>query len=297
MQSKPIVTCAIAGAVALFALLAGIGAARFYQDQVPEHRAGSGIGLEPLPDWAAEPLPDFSGYANIQEKKEAFFDYLFPRIALANQRILTLREQVKALAEKDSLTPAEGAFLSQQAERLRVEEPLGSDAFFSLLLRRLDYIPPSLVLAQAANESAWGTSRFAREGNNLFGQWCFSRGCGLVPSDRNSGARHEVASFESPYRSVHSYVTNLNRHPSYQALRIERAQLRAENQNPTGPALVSGLQAYSERGEEYIAEILSMMRYNNLQHYDQLFREWIEDDARTDVPYVIRRRQSNTAVN
>ena len=168
--------------------------------------------LPPLPSWANDDLPDFSQYQDTTEKKAAFFSFLYPRIVLANSRILIERDYLDSLAAKETLTSKEYDWLAQQSERLRVDAEPGSDEQFALLRKRLDVIPPSLILAQAANESAWGTSRFATEGNNLFGQWCFSKGCGLVPLGRAEGASHEVAKFSSPYRSVRAYIQNLNRH-------------------------------------------------------------------------------------
>ena len=153
----------------------------------------------------------------------------------------------------------------------------GSDDQFALLRKRLDVVPPSLILARAANESAWGTSRFATKGNNLFGQWCFSKGCGLVPRGRAEGASHEVAKFSSPYRSVRAYIQNLNRHPTYQLLRDVRLEDRRENAPLSGLELAEGLRGYSERGEEYIEEIRAMIHYNNLEFYDDDFRSVVRN--------------------
>ena len=132
----------------------------------------------------------------------------------------------------------------------------------------MDIIPPSLVMAQAANESAWGTSRFATQGNNLFGQWCFNQGCGLVPRSRPEGMSHEVEVFDSPYQSIRSYITNLNRHNAYQGLRDRRDALRAQGQFPDGATLAGGLEAYSERGQAYVHEIRAMINSNGLPDYD-----------------------------
>ncbi len=233
--------------------------------------------LPPLPSWARASLPDFSGYRDTTEKKAAFFSFLYPRIVLANSRILIERDYLQSLALKDSLSKQELAWLSAQARRLRVDAEPGSPEQFALLNKRLDIIPPSLILAQAANESAWGTSRFARRGNNLFGQWCFSNGCGLVPLSRAEGASHEVASFPSPYHSVRAYIQNLNRHPSYQMLRDTRIDDREADDPLSGLTLARGLVSYSERGEEYVDEIRSMIRYNNLEFYDTAFQSILSD--------------------
>jgi Bax protein len=229
--------------------------------------------LPRLPAWAQGDLPDFSVYRDTTERKVAFFSFLYPRIVLANSRILLEREYLESLASKTELSNREEKWLAEQAQRLRVDAVPGSDEQFALLRKRLDVIPPSLILAQAANESAWGTSRFATEGNNLFGQWCFSKGCGLVPLSRVEGASHEVARFSSPYQSVRSYIQNLNRHPTYQLVRELRLQNRQADKPLSGLEMAEGLLGYSERGEEYIKEIRSMIRYNNLEFYDHEFRK------------------------
>ncbi|KPP99756.1 glucosaminidase domain-containing protein [Marinobacter sp. HL-58] len=228
--------------------------------------------LPPLPRWARTDLPDFSDYSDTTEKKAAFFAFLYPRIVLANSRILIEREYLQSLADKENLTRSELTWLRRQAERLRVDEEPGSQDMFRRLENRLDVIPPSLIMAQAANESAWGTSRFALRGNNLFGQWCFSKGCGLVPQGRIEGASHEVATFDSPYFSVRSYIQNLNRHPTYQPLRDIRLKAHSNGDYASGSSLAAGLLGYSERGEDYVKEIRSMIRHNNLTYYDEKFR-------------------------
>lgn len=238
--------------------------------------------LPPLPRWASTDLPDFSTYRDTTEKKAAFFSFLYPRIILANSRILIEREYLHSLSGKASLTKSELTWLQRQAERLRVDEEPGSPDMFRRLEYRLDVIPPSLVMAQAANESAWGTSRFARRGNNLFGQWCFSKGCGIVPQSRIEGASHEVASFSSPYISVRSYIQNLNRHSAYQKLRDIRREARTNGNYASGSGLAAGLLDYSERGEEYVEEIRSMIRHNNLTYYDEKFRS-VRDSSQQEL--------------
>lgn len=253
---------------------------------VPSDRSGGSYnsGSEPalsslptLPAWARADLPDFSGYRDTTDKKVAFFSFLYPRIVLANSRILIERDYLDSLTRKDTLSKKEHTWLTAQAKRLRVDEEPGTPEQFSLLRKRLDVIPPSLILAQAANESAWGTSRFALRGNNLFGQWCFSKGCGLVPLNRVEGASHEVAAFPSPYHSVRAYIQNLNRHGSYQGLRDTRLDDREAGDPLSGLSLARGLISYSERGEEYVDEIRSMIRYNNLEFYDTEFRKILSD--------------------
>ncbi|MGB1952314.1 MAG: glucosaminidase domain-containing protein [Marinobacter sp.] len=250
--------------------------------------------LPPLPSWAGDELPDFDQYRDATERKAAFFSFLYPRIVLANSRILIERDYLDALSKKDELDRSERTWLSNQAQRLRVDEEPGSPELFDRLRKRLDVISPSLVLAQAANESAWGTSRFATQGNNLFGQWCFSKGCGLVPLGRVEGATHEVAKFASPYRSVRAYIQNLNRHPTYQVLRDVRREHRANGKLASGSALAAGLIGYSERGEDYVKEIRSMIRYNNLNYFDLAFSDSVDGSTSMKLKQLASASQENS---
>lgn len=211
-------------------------------------------------------IPDFSAYNNISDKKKAFFAYLMPEVKKQNDIILQERHFILSLQQKLKL---QQAFSSQQQQGLqklkrnyRVDDELNEAQAFEILLRRVDIIPAELVLVQAANESAWGTSRFAREGYNFFGLWCFKRGCGFVPNDRNDDASHEVAKFSSAAQSVHRYIRNLNRHRAYNELRGIRQDLRNNQQEITAEALAMGLISYSERGQDYIDELLSMIKVN-----------------------------------
>jgi len=233
--------------------------------------------LPPLPQWARASLPDFSEFRDTNERKDAFFGYLYPRIVLANARILIERDNLEKLSNQTTLSESDKTWLNAQAKRLRVDADTGTPAQFEALRQKLDVIPPSLILAQAANESAWGQSRFAVRGNNLFGQWCFYQGCGLVPESRPEGASHEVATFSSPYFSVRSYIQNLNRHNAYQKVRDLRANSRQNGRALSGTRLAGGLISYSERGEEYIDEIRAMIRYNELERFDQAFQGQLQN--------------------
>ncbi|MDT8399758.1 MAG: glucosaminidase domain-containing protein, partial [Pseudomonadales bacterium] len=218
-------------------------------------------------------IPNFSEILDVELKKQTFFDFLQPFIDQENRNILVLRLRIQTLMDKmlggQTLTKKEQAFintLSEEYEVVTLED--FSEAHFRLLLRRVDVIPSSLALAQAANESAWGTSRFALEGNNFFGQWCYSEGCGLVPRRRHQDASHEVRSFDSIQASVHAYFMNINTFPSYQNLRRMRMQLREQNKAINGYNLSEGLHSYSERGEDYVDELQSIILSNGLLERD-----------------------------
>ncbi|WP_020409634.1 glucosaminidase domain-containing protein [Hahella ganghwensis] len=213
-----------------------------------------------------QPLPDFKKIRDVKEKKEAFFEFLSPLISYSNQQILKDREFVMAMQAKPKLSAKDKNKLSRIADRYRVPTSNGFDKnFYALMLKRVDTIPPALALAQAANESAWGTSRFARQGNNLYGEWCFRKGCGIKPSQRAADASHEVAKFKRVYDSVQSYMLNLNRHDYYSDLRQVREGLRTSESPISAIALTEGLQRYSSRGDDYIAELQSMIRVNKLE--------------------------------
>lgn len=208
---------------------------------------------------------------NVSEKKANFFAYLQPLIIEANADVLAHRKQVLDIqSQLSSLNSRQVTSLATLLKTYRVDSKLSLEEQVQALNIKVNTIPAALVLAQAANESAWGTSRFAKEGNNFFGQWCFSKGCGIVPNSRNSGASHEVASFENPLDSVKSYIRNLNSHPTYALVRTLRQQAIENNQTVSGEVLAQGLIGYSERGEEYVKEIQSMIRYNKLSRFDSL---------------------------
>ena len=156
--------------------------------------------------------------------------------------------------------------LDELATKYRLKKP----ATIEDLLTVIDILPPSLVLAQAANESNWGRSRFAEDFNNYFGIWCFSKGCGTVPKQRDANANHEVANFNSLKACIDYYVLTINRNYAYQNLRLIRKEHRDELKPITGIALAEGLTNYAHPGDEYISSIQSVIQYNHLERYDQL---------------------------
>ena len=223
-----------------------------------------------------EALPDFTAYQDVNEKKSAFFDFMLPLIKRENTRIAVLREQLQALsADLDHLNSDQRQWLADLCNYYDLEvgdpdEMKPEEWPIKQLLRRVDQVPPSLAMAQAANESAWGTSRFAEQGNNLYGQWCFKKGCGLIPTGRDDGADHEVARFDSPLHSVQRYIHNLNTHAAYRLFRKWRAEQRQQNQSLEGAAAAETLTRYSTRGEAYVEELQAMIRKNELQQYDTI---------------------------
>lgn len=234
----------------------------------------SNVDKTSLPDVApktafiGEPtLPDFSQYTQVKEKKSAFFAFVLPLVEQENQRITALRVELASLQNKvDNLTRDEQDWLQELAGFYRIKDAFADYAtVIEDLLIKVDTIPPSLALSQSANESAWGTSRFAVKGNNLFGQWCFKKGCGIVPGSRDTNASHEVARFANPRQSVQSYIHNLNTNQAYRELRALRASKRNQDKLFSGNLLAQGLLRYSSRGEAYVDELQQMIRINNLE--------------------------------
>lgn len=212
-------------------------------------------------------LPDFDAIEDIPERKQAFFEFLAPIVMAENQRVLERRERLLDLAGKlradEGIGWLDRRWLGQLAKAYAVDwDPDSPLESIEPLERRVDAVPVSLALVQAATESGWGRSRFATEANNLFGHWCYQPGCGLVPERRNTGAGHEVAAFDSVADSVERYLRNLNTHAAYAPLRAIRARMRRNGESPTAMALADGLIRYSERREDYVAEIKNVIRVN-----------------------------------
>ncbi len=217
-------------------------------------------------------IPDFSSITNTQEKKQRFFNYFAPIVSNENQRILTHRKVVKHFENKIArgklLSMSEIRELKELASIYKVDDASDNPRIIEKLLSRANVVPVSLALAQAANESAWGTSRFAKEGNNFFGQWCFSSGCGLIPKHRAAHSKHEVRVFDTPEDSVKAYIRNINTHAAYESLRQLRNQAEQEGLFANGLLLAEGLINYSERGHAYVDEIQSMIESNQLETLD-----------------------------
>ncbi|SFV54131.1 BAX protein [hydrothermal vent metagenome] len=215
------------------------------------------------------PLPNFRKYPEGKERKEIFFKYFLYLVESRNQQILKMRKKI-ILWKRDinNVTFRQKKTLEQLAKKYKVEDfDVTKYKSWNRLLARLDIVPASLALAQAAKESLWGTSRFARYGYNYYGQHCFSRGCGIVPKKRGN-RKFEVSTFKSPRQSVKSYIHNLNTHFHYESLRKIRSKERARGKKIKGLVLVNALSKYSERGSAYIKDLKSLIRYNKLAKYD-----------------------------
>jgi uncharacterized FlgJ-related protein len=223
-----------------------------------------------------------SNRMTVAEKKEGFYRLMLPLVLYANELVMKRRavlEDAQArIAAGESLSSEELTELRDAAVLLRVvkEEQAatleaGDDGWVHLIdemLYRLDIVPPGLALGQAAYESGYGTSRFARQGNSLFGQWTYG-GQGIKPEQqRQSLGDHRIAAFEWPFDSVRGYYLNLFSHPAYEEFRRLRANLRAEGKPLDSLVLADGLIRYSERGQDYIDGLKGIIRVNRLDAAD-----------------------------
>ena len=202
--------------------------------------------------------PEFDKIEDVQEMKKTFFNYLLPEINKKNNEIQLLRKKAigKDLSKEE---------LTKLYKKYRIDEGSEIDA----LLEKIDIIPPSLVLSQAALESNWGRSRFAKFYHNYFGLWCFERGCGVIPKKRDKGDTHEVAKFSSPEKAIDFYFLSINRNKSYEVLRKIRQDKRSKSQSITGLSLSEGLTNYAEIGYEYVDRIRRVITSNELSKYDR----------------------------
>jgi len=203
-------------------------------------------------------VPEFDKIEDVEEMKKTFFNYLIPEINKKNNEIQLLRKKV---IEND-LSKEE---LTKLYKKYRINEVSKIDT----LLEKIDIIPPSLVLSQAALESNWGRSRFAKFYHNYFGLWCFERGCGVIPKKRDKGDTHEVAKFSSPKKAIDYYFLSLNRNKSYEVLRKIRQDKRSKDQSISGISLSEGLTNYAEIGYEYVDRIRRVIISNELSKYDR----------------------------
>ncbi len=212
---------------------------------------------------AASLPPDLSDLNDVERRKRAFVGIVLPLARQTNEAILADRRFVEAAAAcKDAdrpLAPEAEARLEALSATYKVDGRLDT------LRRRLDVVPTSLLLAQAAIESGWGTSRFAREGNALFGQRTTAAASGMQPLE---AAQVRVAAFPHLLASVGAYIHNLNTQPAYKAFRERRAALREAGREPDGLDLAVTLTAYSERGDAYVDDVQAIIRANRFDVLD-----------------------------
>ena len=229
----------------------------------------------PVPRFYLEALPrDLAGMSPIRAKKRLFFQAVLPIVLQVNEEITAARWRLERLADRfmraDTLLPADTISPVDREWLVTMANLYRTDPFdVQELLNRMDVVPPSLALAQAAEESGWGTSRFARQGNALFGQYTYRSKAGMVPARRDADRRHRVRSHDNLLAGVRAYVHNLNSHWAYDDFRRRRAQLRQDGGQISGYVLAGELRAYSERRGAYVESIRRIIRQNRLSDFDR----------------------------
>ncbi|MFN3235330.1 MAG: glucosaminidase domain-containing protein [Gammaproteobacteria bacterium] len=214
----------------------------------------------------------FAWADSLTGKQQAFVAFMEPKIAQANAEILQQRERLtkyhrawqKQQLNDDQKLWVRALALEYKCKGFDVEK----ESDWQRLFTRVNIVPTSLALAQAINESAWGKSRFAVKGNNYYGQWCYRKGCGIVPKSRAAGSTFEVRSFSSVDASIKSYIRNLNTNPAYSQFRALRASIVAKNKPLNGVALTPGVAKYSQRGAAYSRSLNQIITKYRLSAYD-----------------------------
>ena len=197
-----------------------------------------------------------------KKRKDFFIQIILPLILQENNNIKLDRKRLFSIINKSNNTDLEKKWLKKKYKQYGV-----SSKDLSTLKIRMDEIPVSLAIAQAAKETGWGTSRFAQEGNALFGQWTWS-GEGLKPKDADKSQGHKVMKFNVLQASVRAYQRNLNTHSSYKNLRKARAELRDRGKPLDSLILVKYLNEYAETGEKYVEVLTQIINQNNLKDFD-----------------------------
>lgn len=208
-----------------------------------------------------KPIPQFGQMTDVKSKKSTYFEYIGQMSERINQIIVIQRQFLISIRNKLSLSTAEQLAFNYLSHTYRVKNAPQPE-MIERLLHRVAPIPTPLVQVQTANESGWGTSRFARKGYNFFGLWCYQTGCGFIPKQRIDGMNHEVARFDSLAKAMYRYKLNLNRNRAYRDMRDIRARQMSDDSFALSYAMIGGLKAYSERGDAYIDELRNMLEFN-----------------------------------
>ncbi|HSC48300.1 MAG TPA: glucosaminidase domain-containing protein [Gammaproteobacteria bacterium] len=225
-----------------------------------------------VPPYAIQNLPYGLDTLDKDQKKTVFFRALLPIVLAENLRIWNQRVFLLQQFGQGTVDPAtdSGQEVARIAGLYRVEGDLNDPNVRETLLRRVDVVPVSLVLAQAAQESGWGTSRFALESNNLFGIWTWNEDAGSVPMNRADDATHMVRVYPDIQSSVRAYLHNIDIGFAYTDFRDLRAQMRAAGK-PLDPFQLAGeLDRYSTAGDLYVANIRAMLRSSELDKLSKL---------------------------
>jgi len=206
---------------------------------------------------------DLKTLGDTKIKRELFIKIILPLILDENEKIVEDRKKLFKILSKNFNTVGERVWLNRRFKEYKID-----DHDLAKLKMRMDIIPVSIAIAQAANESGWGTSRFALEGNALFGQWTWSKK-GILPKEQDPDQSHKIMQFQILKASVRAYKNNLNTHNAYKEFREVRAQLRQENKQIIGLDLTKYLKNYASIGEKYVRILEDIIEKNSLTDFDK----------------------------
>ncbi len=224
---------------------------------------GVRAGQKVKPIYLTKLPKDLKTLGDTKKKRELFIKILLPLILDENEKIIQDRKKLFKILGKNFNTAGERVWLKRRFKEYKID-----DQDLAKLKMRMDIVPVSIALAQAANESGWGTSRFALEGNALFGQWTWSKK-GISPKDSDPNASHKILQFQILKASVRAYKNNLNTHNAYLEFREARAQLREEDSIIDGLKLTKYLKNYAAIGEKYVAILEDIIERNSLTDFDK----------------------------
>jgi len=224
---------------------------------------GVRAGQKVKPIYLTKLPKDLNTLGDTKKKRDLFIKIMLPLILDENQKITEDRKRLFKILGKNFNTAGERVWLKRRFKEYKID-----DGDLSKLKMRMDIIPVSLALAQAANESGWGTSRFALEGNALFGQWTWSKK-GISPKNKDPNKSHKVLQFQILKASVRAYKNNLNTHNAYQEFREARAKLRQEDKPIIGLELSKYIKNYAAIGEKYVVIINDIIERNSLTDFDK----------------------------
>ena len=224
---------------------------------------GVRAGQKVKPIYLTKLPKDLKTLGDTKKKRELFIKIVLPLILDENDKITEDRKKLFKIIGKNFNTVGERVWLKRRFREYKIE-----DQDLAKLKMRMDIVPVSIAIAQAANESGWGTSRFALEGNALFGQWTWSKK-GISPKNKDSDQSHKILQFQILKASVRAYKNNLNTHNAYQEFRETRAKLRQENKEIIGLQLTKYLKNYAAIGVKYVAIIEDIIERNSLTDFDK----------------------------
>ena len=224
---------------------------------------GVRAGQKVKPIYLTKLPKDLKTLGDTKKKRELFIKILLPLILYENNKIIEDRKRLFKVLAKNFNTAGERVWLKRRFKEYKIK-----DGDLSKLKMRMDIVPVSVALAQAANESGWGTSRFALEGNALFGQWTWSKK-GISPKNKDPNKSHKILQFQVLKASVRAYKNNLNTHNAYKEFREARAQLRQRNEKILGLKLTKYLKNYASIGDKYVEILEDIITRNSLEDFDK----------------------------